>query len=219
MTVAKKTDDKMWFKGYGDDQYICKTRPILLAQCRTDHLTDYAEKGEKEFLGGTFAVESYQDLEKAQKLLGGEIEEMKDAPGGGHILTLKDPEGFPVNLIYGQEPAERGQAPPNLVVNFEMEKPRKREFQRFTPGPAAVHKVSDSSCEEHCGHANGVPSLATTASASRISPPKSNGTRGISHSHLPISSTSQPKTARAKTSASSCMSIADSPSSTTIPSS
>jgi hypothetical protein len=57
------------------------------------------------------------------------------------MLTLTDPEGFPVNLIYGQTPAETGTLPERLVFNYETDKPRVRSFLRFEKGPAAVHKV------------------------------------------------------------------------------
>ncbi|KAK3722462.1 hypothetical protein LTR37_002454 [Vermiconidia calcicola] len=126
MHVAKETEDRIWFRGYGDDQYVY-----------------YAQKGaEKKFLGGCFAVESYEDLEKAAKIPGaGQIEEMKDAPGGGYLIVVNDPEGFPVNLVYGQEPAPRGELPQKIIQNTEVEKPRVRKFNRFTPGPAAVHKL------------------------------------------------------------------------------
>ena len=66
---------------------------------------------------------------------------MKDAPGGGYLLTLTDPEGFPINLMYNQTPAPKGQMPEVLETNYEDEKPRVARFQRFKPGPAAVHKV------------------------------------------------------------------------------
>lgn len=66
---------------------------------------------------------------------------MSDAPGGGYIVTIKDPEGFPVNFIYGQTTASPGPLPEKLIVNDESTKPRVRKFQRFEPGPAAVHKV------------------------------------------------------------------------------
>lgn len=52
MTVAKRTEDQIWYRGYGDDQYVY-----------------YARKGPKEFLGGTFAVETYRDLEKYGALI------------------------------------------------------------------------------------------------------------------------------------------------------
>ena len=85
----------------------------------------------------------YEDLEKAAKLEGAsKIEKMDEAPGGGYIVSLHDPEGFQVNIIYGQEPADMGKLPEKLVYNFEGDKPRVREFQRFQPGPAGVHKVS-----------------------------------------------------------------------------
>lgn len=125
MHVVKSTDGKRWFRGYGPDQFVY-----------------YAQKGPKQFLGGTFEVESYADLEKAARIQGaGDIQKLEDSPGGGSMVTLEDPEGFPVNFIHGQEPAEIGQLPEKLVVNYEIEKPRVRNFQRFDDGPAAVHKV------------------------------------------------------------------------------
>lgn len=128
MHVNKTSEDgsQMWWRGYGPDQYVY-----------------YAQKGaERKFLGGTYEVESMADLEKAAKLEGAsKVEELTEAPGGGHMVTLHDPEGFPVNLMYGQTPAPKGDYPPKVITNFETEKPRVRKFNRFTPGPAAVHKL------------------------------------------------------------------------------
>lgn len=72
----------------------------------------------------------------------GKIEELTDAPGGGYMVTLTDPEGFPMNVFFGQTQAIPGPYPKILEINYETEKPRVRRFQRFQPGPAAVHKVS-----------------------------------------------------------------------------
>ena len=69
------------------------------------------------------------------------IEPMKEAPGGGFIVTLIDAEGFPMNLTYGQSTAQPGNRPEKLFVNDEFDKPRVRKFLRYQPGPAAVHKV------------------------------------------------------------------------------
>jgi hypothetical protein len=52
MRVVKKTDNKIWFGGYGDDPYV------LVAQ-RGD---------EDKFLGGCFLVETEADLEKYNRL-------------------------------------------------------------------------------------------------------------------------------------------------------
>ncbi|KAE8374196.1 Glyoxalase/Bleomycin resistance protein/Dihydroxybiphenyl dioxygenase [Aspergillus bertholletiae] len=125
MTVAKRTDDEVWFRGYGTDQYVY-----------------YAKKGPKAFLGGTFEVESFHDLERATKLAGASaIEELTNAPGGGHMVHVTDPDGFLINLLFGQTPAPAGPFPEKLTYNYEDKKPRVRMFQRFTPGPAAVHKL------------------------------------------------------------------------------
>lgn len=75
----------------------------------------------------------------------GEIQDLADAPGGGYMVTLTDPEGFAMNLFYGTTPVTPGTYPDKLIANYEIDKPRVRRFQRFQPGPAAVHKVSDSS--------------------------------------------------------------------------
>lgn len=129
MRVVQKTDTERWYAGYGSDQYVY-----------------YARKGPRKFLGGTFEVSSYSELEKAaarfkDTVISNGIEELSHAPGGGHMLTVTDPEGFPLNLIYGQTPAPAQKMPAKLVVNDESSKPRQRAFQRFQPGPAAIHKL------------------------------------------------------------------------------
>ncbi|KAK4888512.1 hypothetical protein LTR27_012573 [Elasticomyces elasticus] len=129
MHIAKKSEDgeRIWYRGYGTTQYVY-----------------YAQRGPKKFLGGTFEVESHAELEKAAKIAqapSSGIEELTEAPGGGYMLTLHDPEGFPINLLYGQEPAAKGDYPEKVIVNDEVDKPRVRKFNRFTPGPAAVHKL------------------------------------------------------------------------------
>lgn len=47
MVIAKRTENEVWFRGYGVDQYVY-----------------YAAKGPKKFLGGVFAVDSKEEFEK-----------------------------------------------------------------------------------------------------------------------------------------------------------
>ena len=47
MQTVKETEDAAWYGGYGPDQYVY-----------------YAQKGPKKFLGGTYLVESYSEIEK-----------------------------------------------------------------------------------------------------------------------------------------------------------
>ncbi|KAJ6155629.1 hypothetical protein N7470_006195 [Penicillium chermesinum] len=125
MEVEKRTETEAWFRGYGPDPYVY-----------------YALKGPKKFLGGTYEVESYDDLEKASRLpTASEIQELKDAPGGGLLVTVTDPEGLPVNLLYGAKSERPEGKMEKLVYNYESEKPRVRKFQRFQVGPAAVYKL------------------------------------------------------------------------------
>lgn len=125
MEIAKRTDNEIWYRGYGPDNYVY-----------------YATKGDKTFLGGAFEVASKKDLDKAAKIPGAsEIQELRNAPGGGYMVTVTDPEGFPLNLVFGQQPVVPQDAPNVLPVNYGIDKNRVRKFQRFSPGPAAVHKV------------------------------------------------------------------------------
>lgn len=60
------------------------------------------------------------------------------------MVTIVDPDGFPFNVIFGQETGEDASTPATtkLRANYPHEKQRLREFNRFERGPAAVHKVS-----------------------------------------------------------------------------
>ncbi|KAF3092610.1 hypothetical protein TWF102_008427 [Orbilia oligospora] len=73
-----------------------------------------------------------------------EVTMVTTALGGGHMTTIHDPEGVPVNFIYGASPRPQPKRHPleALQINDEISKPRKGAFQRFKPGPAAVHKVT-----------------------------------------------------------------------------
>ena len=59
------------------------------------------------------------------------------------VITLTDPEGFPVNLIWGQSQVSSGLETPKekLIFNTGEDKQRKAKILRFKEGPAAVHKV------------------------------------------------------------------------------
>ena len=88
------------------------------------------------------------------KVLSNGVEELVDAPGGGHLVTLEDPEGFPISLVYGQTSAEPRAIPAKIPFNEENDKPRIRAFQRFKPGPAAVYKVSNCNTQIDEVHGN-----------------------------------------------------------------
>ncbi|KIY01190.1 uncharacterized protein Z520_02742 [Fonsecaea multimorphosa CBS 102226] len=133
--AEQRGDEVIFFKGYGPDPYCYVAR-------RADD-----EKGPR-FGGAAYLVESEAELERATKTIPGASAISKlDAPGGGSIVTLKDPVGHLVHLVHGireEKPSERPAEDKNLqklVVNYEDEKRRVGKFQRFQRGrPAPVHK-------------------------------------------------------------------------------
>lgn len=84
-----KSNETIYYRGYGTEPWLYCSR-----------------KGEEDAFGGAaFVVESRKDLELATRVIptASEIWEMKDAPGGGECVTVKDPvDGFEVHLVYGQ---------------------------------------------------------------------------------------------------------------------
>jgi len=124
------TEDTVYFQGYGTEPYC------YVAQKSTNE--------SNEFGGAAFVVESREELNYAARIKGATQIRPLNAPGGGEIVTVHDPMGFPLHLVYGQsEKLALDVTPvplPKLVVNYEEEKPRQGKFQRFVPGPAPVHR-------------------------------------------------------------------------------
>ena len=129
----EKAGEEIFFTGYG-------VEPVI-------YIARQAPPGSPSTFGGAaYEVETHDELLRAASTIPGasEISSLATAAGAGEIVTLTDPVGFPVHLIYGQaaKPPTTDTNPhlEKLVVNFENEKPRKGKFQRFQPGPAPVHK-------------------------------------------------------------------------------
>lgn len=128
MTIAeRRSKDQIFFKGYGPDPFV-----YLAVQPSTQE--------KSRFGGAAYLVEGREELEKAvARIPNASSIKALDAPGGGEIVTLRDPAGHPVHLVHGQRPNLTEELNlPKLVVNYEDEKPRKGQFQRFKPGPAPV---------------------------------------------------------------------------------
>jgi hypothetical protein len=126
MSIAREDDGKeIYFQGYG-------VEPIV-------YIARKAQK-ESHFGGAAYVVESHADLEKAARIQRATEITPFEGPGGGQLVTLTDPAGHHVHLIHGQQEKEKEELKlPKLIVNFEDDKPRKGNFQRFEPGPAPVH--------------------------------------------------------------------------------
>lgn len=98
---------RVYYGGYG-------TEPFVFCAEQAD---------ENEFAGAAFAVDSLEDLELAASLYFGSTIQDFDAPGGGKIVSLRDPTNkLPFHFVYGQshisydaEKEDRGTRPLNYV--------------------------------------------------------------------------------------------------------
>ena len=129
LKVAEERDGEVFLKGYGSEPfvYVCRR----------------ATDGKSSFGGAAYVVQSREELERAASVSGASNISVLDAPGGGEVVTLTDPAGHKVHLVYGQkEKADEPLGLKKLVVNYEDEKPRVGKFQRFEAGPAPVYRVS-----------------------------------------------------------------------------
>jgi hypothetical protein len=128
LTVALEHPGReIFFQGYGTEPYVYVARQA-----------DSASK----FGGAAYVVETREELEKAHRQFGGSAIEPVQGPCGGEQVTLTDPVGNAVYLIWGWQEKKEAHPPQleKLTVNYEDEKPRKGRFQRFKPGPAPVHR-------------------------------------------------------------------------------
>lgn len=123
MTAAKRTDNKLYMRGYGEDPYVYVAVKTKDGQ-------------EPKFLGGSWLVESMDDLRKAEMLPGATaIAELEDAPGGGREVRVSDPDGYVISLLYRED---NGHA---------LEFPTPAKLVRYVANAQASNKLSR--CLEH----------------------------------------------------------------------
>lgn len=132
--AAKRENGRIFYRGYGKDAYL--------------FVASQSADGKSHFKGPAFVARSEKEFEKAKAIPGAEIKSLKDAPGGGEIITFKRAEDTWFHVIYGQKEREiETPSPPTATheevgpLNTAFTKPRQGKFQRFHEGPALVHKL------------------------------------------------------------------------------
>ncbi|WP_017665458.1 VOC family protein [Porphyrobacter sp. AAP82] len=98
-----------------------------------------SEPGEAKFLAVGLRAASVADLE-ALAAHEGVVVEPLNAPGGGMVVRLTDPDGYVVEVIAGQDCAAplACQTP---LFNSADAKPRQRSAIRLAPAPAHVRRI------------------------------------------------------------------------------
>ena len=126
------------------DDFGCITRRekgVLLARGTDANPFIYAaEQGEAAFLGLGFEVLSKADLERIAAIDGVRIAANK-APGGGLIARLQDPDGLPVDLVYGMDKPAPVTPPKRQPLNFGERRRRLGERVSYQSAPGSVKRL------------------------------------------------------------------------------
>jgi catechol 2,3-dioxygenase-like lactoylglutathione lyase family enzyme len=102
--------------------------------------------GEAGFKALGLQAESVTDLEKLAKAEGVAVETL-NAPGGGSMVVLTDPDGYRVEVVAGQSPVGTEALPGGAIRNDARAKARLRASTRLTPGPAHVVRLGHAVLE------------------------------------------------------------------------
>jgi catechol 2,3-dioxygenase-like lactoylglutathione lyase family enzyme len=109
LTVASRSSNRVFMRGTGSDAY-----------------SYVAERGERtQLLGIAFAVESRDELSRAVAEFGASPMRPLDGPGGGYAVSLRDPDGTPIDLISQIAPALPVPLRPDIRYNTGLVKSRR----------------------------------------------------------------------------------------------
>ena len=129
--TVKQSDTIIYYRGFGQN-------PCL-------YVAEQAQGDRKKFVAGAWLVRSEEDFKKASEHKNASPVRESEAPGGGQVVDIEDPNGMLVRLLYGvqlrEKESQQKEEPAPVIFNTWEDKPRKGEFQRFDGGPSKVHKL------------------------------------------------------------------------------
>jgi catechol 2,3-dioxygenase-like lactoylglutathione lyase family enzyme len=96
--------------------------------------------GPPGFAGFGVQLTSETDLRELAAAEGCPVETL-DAPGGGLVVRLTDPDGYRVEAVFGQKPVEALPGPPRLPWNDGGVIDRPSRFRRVAKGPSHVLRL------------------------------------------------------------------------------
>jgi catechol 2,3-dioxygenase-like lactoylglutathione lyase family enzyme len=129
LTVVSLDDGVLYSRGAGPQPFV--------------HAT---VEGDPGFRGIGLRAESVADLEKLAASEGAGVEPL-DAPGGGFVVRLKDPNGHAVEVVAGQTLSEVLPVRADLPRNNSYGRPRQRDTLRVAEGPAHVIRLGHAVLE------------------------------------------------------------------------
>jgi len=102
--------------------------------------------GEPRFVAIGFRAANVADLEKLAASEGVTVQDL-DAPGGGKLVVLSDPDGHRVEIVAGQQPAAPLPLPAEPVRNTAVKHNRERSAVRLRSGPSTVLRLGHAVLE------------------------------------------------------------------------
>jgi catechol 2,3-dioxygenase-like lactoylglutathione lyase family enzyme len=98
------------------------------------------ERGEARFLAVGLRAATLEDLALLAAHDGVPVEDL-DAPGGGKVVRLVDPDGYGVEVVAGQACERPAALPADPPRNTAAARPRFRAPVRLDPAPAHVRRI------------------------------------------------------------------------------
>jgi hypothetical protein len=86
--VAERSGDTIYYRGYSRDQYV--------------YVATKSKDKKSRFMGAAFVAQSEEEFDKACKIEGSQMKDLKDAPGGGRMITFSRSDDTFLHIIYGQ---------------------------------------------------------------------------------------------------------------------
>jgi catechol 2,3-dioxygenase-like lactoylglutathione lyase family enzyme len=125
MRRVARTPTALYMRGTDPAQYL--------------HVT---EKGDAAFLGLGWYAKSENDLKVLARMPGASGIEHIDAPGGGKLVRLQDPNGYSVEVVHGIEQPQAIQVTPRPLNSGYQPLNRAGMLMRVEVAPAAVKRIA-----------------------------------------------------------------------------
>jgi catechol 2,3-dioxygenase-like lactoylglutathione lyase family enzyme len=128
----QRTPERVYLRGYGSQPFI--------------YVAEQSVDSKRHFIGAYWVVDTLEDLQAAADHPSATPIQDSDAPGGGKVVTLDDPNGYKIGFVFGQTLNERREPKSTHettepISNAAQEKPRKGRYRRFKTGASPVHKL------------------------------------------------------------------------------
>ena len=137
---------KRFLEEFGLTRTAADSQCLFMRAAGTAPFVHATEKGEPGFRALGLRASNVADLETLARAEGTEVLPF-EAPGGGKVVRLSDPDGFTVEVVAGQAPAAPLPTMPDPVRNTAASRERLRRTVRLEAGPSSVARLGHAVLE------------------------------------------------------------------------